>query len=313
MPQTIFERDFNPGFFTGWKGWRPENCPDLGADVPWAGTGAFWEQPITGAPVDTERTARLKSIDEPFGTAGGGKPDYLTGAHGTPYQTVDHVRGLTRVDPMNEPWWPFWTLQERLDAKAKYLPFPDPVRREGDPAGGGDHHWIGSDKKGRRLYEVISLVKQPNGTWQSTSITVWDTTRPWNEQPGGSIAIDTPVLPMLARHEEFAAGVIKHCVLYVATKYDRTFIAPARKSDGTEKGHPLRGGERLRLKAGTHLKHPEGSFERILCVCLETYGMIVSDKGGNAGLRMPQDPRLAKIDAKLRLTDFEVVQAVTDF
>jgi hypothetical protein len=85
----------------------------------------------------------------------------------------------------------------------------------------------------------------------------------------------------------------------------------ARKTDGTIPGHPLRAGERLRLRAD---RTPTTSSreEEALVQAMLSYGLIVTDRTSpDAGhnIRLPSDPTLSiDLTSQLRLTDFEVLR-----
>ncbi len=134
-------------------------------------------------------------MDIPLETAGGNVP-YKGFSYGLPYQLVDAAGVMTpaldktrpvTVDPDRGPQWPTEDLPLPLP--------PDVVRREGDPTGGFDKHWMGYDPAARVLYEVIQL----NRLWLADEenqfewtvgyngivgpVARWDTSKVWNAQP----------------------------------------------------------------------------------------------------------------------------------
>ena len=166
---------------------------------------------------------------------------------------LDKTRPVT-ADPDLGVQWP-----------TEYLPLPlppDVVRREGDPTGAFDKHWMGYDPTARVLYEVIQL----NRLWLADEenqfrwtvgyngivgpVARWDTSKVWNDpsQPPGVVATGVPLLPLIIRYDEYAAGSIDHAMFCVFPNYATEITGAARGGDGDIPGHPVRGGERLRLK-----------------------------------------------------------------
>lgn len=313
----------------GWAQWPVPTMPDL-VRTPWSWDRlAWWNQPVADAPVDLSRTNRLPVVDVPIVAQAGGPP-WQGVTSGFPYQVIaekGHPR--TKVWDEGRPmqWWP-------PKAPIAEVPLPAIVRRQCDPAGTGwDMHWIGWDPTEAAYWEAFYLRPNLNplygllgASWtvgyvgvHKPSAVRFDETKAWNApgQPLGTNAIGVPYLPLLARWDEIRTGRIGHALFGALPLYDSTWVAPARWSDGRAPGHPIRGGERLRLRPSAVERHRPGTVARVIAEALARYGWVCGDTSGRGVVELAMDRRmhdgadgligLAQAPLSFRLTDCEVV------
>jgi hypothetical protein len=330
VPVTVAEADAR----WDWSTWTVPTMPDLPAP-PWAGVpGCFWDEDVTARPVDEARTLTLGAVDVPM-HASAGAPPYIGVTWGLPYQLVDSTGPTTPVWDQSRPiTWNWFTPTFPIT----HVPLPPVVRRECDPAGGSDLHWYGYDPDKSVLWEAIGLMKPPLARWSTwgqcdwvsgyngggSGIMRWDTARPWDApgQPRGVVAAAIPQFPLIARWDEVAKGRIEHALYSTLPNYSPEKTGPARASDGDWVGHPVRAGERLRLKRSVVDTFPTGSAAHILATAMHEYGVVHSDRCGPRGTRtgvgafqLSADRRWHTGDGtvgplgrfELRLTDFDIV------
>lgn len=181
-----------------------------------------------------------------------------------------------------------------------------------------DNHLVLMDVADCKLYELWSVKgPDPDGSWTVGSGSVFDLTSnalPPDHTPS-SAASGLPVFAGIARADEVRAGTITHALSIPATLTQQGFIRPATnwQSDATYlKKLPLACGQpsfnfpalcadvlagtfvyddpnnapmglRLRLKASFDLS-PYTGDALVLLRAAQTYGLIVSDGSGTAGM-----------------------------
>jgi len=310
-------------------GWQPEQCPDLTRE-PWDGTAVPWRTPITAWSVDSARSIALTHADVnvkvDLGVPG---PVWDGAVAGMPFQTV-----------ANQPTTPVWDLARPVTWNwfsptfpIAHVPLPNVVRREGDPLGAWDRHAYIIDTGRNLLYELIQLDNTATNrfrTWWTTEwcagwngsgpgVAVWNMSKAWNGagQPGGIVAANVPHLPHFVRADELARGRITHALFMALADYAPGVTGYARRSDGTARDHPCRGGERLRLPADAVKWYEPGTPERIVAQALHEFGVIVGDRNDHSGsatskpgvIAAAQDPRLTAAwkGLGIRLSDLQVV------
>jgi hypothetical protein len=317
MPYTV--QEVESYFGPGWDSWPVPEMEPVKSE-PWAGIGdCFWNLDITNYPVDSDRTAALADVDVPIGGSAG-HPPWQGSTYGMPYQLITEAGPKTTVyDRSRGTWWEWF----RLRFPTVGIPLPGMVRREGDPnpPPNSDKHWIGYDQDAGILYETIQMNKGPalfnwgQSEWSigytgSGPLARWDCNKRWNEagQPIGVVASGIPLFPLIPRFDQWLLG-INHAMFLALPNYCAGLTPPARGYDGDLVNHPLRAGERLRLKYPT--TNP-------IAKAAAKYGFIVGDRNawnkgdykGVAGYTLTQDRRWTTVDLpQWRLTDFEVVVA----
>jgi hypothetical protein len=87
--------------------------------------------------------------------------------------------------------------------------------------------------------------------------------------------------PGLVRHDEVAAGEIRHAIRVTFARTQRGYVAPAThfaSSDSDPTLPPM--GLRLRLRADHDIAGLTGQA-RVIAVAMQRYGLIVADNGSN--------------------------------
>lgn len=324
---TRLVRDADAWYGPTWARWPVPTCPDLYDCAPWSwDESAVWRWNVTGAPADDARTARLAVVDETISAKAGNPPGppYTGASYGMPYQVVSSSTRTVRVWDESRPWWPL---------PVSRIPAPDPIRRMGDPVGGFDLQALLWNPDAQRLTEVgllrptqnplyswVARVRYTVGYAGGRGLVEWDTSRPWNAdgQPRGINAANLPILPLVARVDEVLAGGIRHALALALKRNARgEYVWPARNTDGPIAGHPVRMGERLRLKYDAVTRFPPLSAARELAEAAAVYGALLVDTGGIGSVDLSQDRRwyegvpglagLADVPFSVSLSDFEIV------
>ena len=183
-----------------------------------------------------------------------------------------------------------------------------------------DYHVLVVDSGNCKLYELWAGARQPDGSWNAGSGAVFDLKsnhlRP--DHWASADAAGLPILPLLIRYNEVAAGAINHPIRFLLpSNIQHNYVWPARHTDGwipSNTNAPPEG-IRLRLKSSVDTSSfPPQS--RIILTALKHYGMFLADRdgGGNNGLiqiaGVPDNrwdmKDLANLN-KIRFSDFEVV------
>src|ERR1700676_161630 len=131
-------------------------------------------------------------------------------------------------------------------------PYPVPSNAPVEGAGEeGDRHVLVLQKGTCKLYELYAASRSGAG-WEAGSGAVFDL-RSNALRPEGWTSADAaglPILPLLVRYDEVAAGEIKHAIRFTAPKTTRGYIWPARHF-ASRSDDPLLPpmGLRVRLKA----------------------------------------------------------------
>ena len=341
MPVTTAEADAR--YAADWSQWPVPQQADILVE-PWAGVpGSFWTEDISGRMVDAVRTKALVDVDVPI-TSHAGAPPWQGSSYGMPYQIIDSTAATTPVWDMSQPIrWSWFTPTFPI----VNVPLPDVVRREGDPVGSSDLHWIGFDPSKRVLWEAITVSKPPFARFQTwgrcdwiggyagggPAFSRWDTSKAWNAagQPTGVVAAGIPKLPLLVRFDQAARAIasgdpdatLGHAIFGVLPNYNPGRVAPARGSDGSMSAHPVRAGERLRLPWHRAREHKAGTLVRVIANTLARRGWVQADrtststvpKFGVGGFPMSLDCRwhqgagpIAPLGPfEFRLADFEII------
>jgi hypothetical protein len=157
-------------------------------------------------------------------------------------------------------------------------PIPANVKIEG----GGDRHALIVDRAACKLYELFGLERTGRG-WRAGSGAIWSL-RSNRVRPAGWTSADAaglPMLPGLARFDEYAKGSIDHALRFTVERSRRAYVYPARHfaSDLTGANLPPMG-LRVRLKAGFDTRGFPAQSRAVL-EALKRYGMLVADNGSN--------------------------------
>src|SRR5207247_321683 len=131
------------------------------------------------------------------------------------------------------------------------------------------------------LYELYRGVQNADASWNAVVGARYDlrsnVLRPegWTSADGAGL----PILPGLARHDEVAAGAIRHALRFTAPQTRNAHVWPARHtaSDKDDAALPPLG-QRFRLKASVDIARFSPANQVIL-QALKTYGMMLADNG----------------------------------
>ena len=171
-------------------------------------------------------------------------------------------------------------------------PIPKNVAIEGGRQSAGDRHAIIVDRSTCKLYELYALYPQGSG-WKAGSGAIWSLSSN-RLRPSGWTSADAaglPILPGLARYDEFKRGAIDHALRFTVSRTRKAFVYPARHyaSDLTDPSLPPMG-LRVRLKASFDTR-PYPPQARAVLEALKRYGMIVADNGSDWYISGAPDPR----------------------
>ncbi len=334
MPNLV--RNIDSSYALDWSKWPVPTMPDVPTE-PWAGIpGSFWRDDVRYLPIDAARTASLAAYNVPVRASAGAAP-YAGTSYGMPYSLVSETLLKTKVWDLARPvTWNWFTPTYPTVS----VPLPDTVRLEGDPNGSSDLHYYGFDPVAQVLYEMIVVSKSSLNylktlgqcEWTAgyaggaSGIARWDCKKTWNTpgQPQGVVAAGIPQFPLIVRWDEIKKGRIGHAVFGVLPNYNKAKIGAARGSDGDLLDHPVRAGERLRLKRSVVEKFALGTPARIIAQAMYEFGWIQGDRNqwaagswtGNGNFALSQDRRWSLGEGNIpplgtfevSLTDFEVVQ-----
>ena len=326
MPYITSEVD--AAYALDWSKWP---VPEMPAIPKWDGP---WNKLISTNVVDEARTAQLAKYNMPIKVGAGTQP-WAGSTYGMPFTLYNDKGPKTKVWDLSKPiTWNWFTPTFPIHNVA----LPHKVLREGDPVGSSDKHVYLIDPANKVFTEMILVHKTPANIFQTLfqtdwtasysgggqGVVRWDITKPYNAptQPKtGVVATAVPQTPMIVRWDEIQSGRIEHCVFGVLPNYAKEFTGWARASDGNSPGHPVRGGEMLRLKGSRIKDYAMGTPERIIAQALHEYGWFQGDRNGPGSdvgvgtfpLTMDRrwthgDGKIPGLkDMKLSLTDFEIV------
>jgi len=264
-----------------------------------------WNIDISAFPVNSNSANYVTSI----GSTAQLHPDFGTQISGVPWGIPYDVVAGTQPDVAMD----FVTYPAESDPGP--YPFPPDCPVEGGLAApaSSDRHALVVDKDHHLLYELYNAFPQSNGSWTAANGALFNLAsnamRPlgWTSADAAGL----PVFPGLARYDEVAAGAIRHALRFTVQTSQNTFVYPARhfaSSSSNANLPPM--GLRFRLKATANLSglSPEAL---IIATCLQHYGMMVADNGGNWFVSGAPDPNWNDADINtlktLHGSDFEAV------
>lgn len=239
------------------------------AKCPLFPSDSVFNTPIDTLPVDANSDAYINSI----GADTGLHPDFGAGLWngapiGIPYNIV----------PKKQPLLPVKFLYADESDRGPY-PIPTNPKIEG----GSDRHILMLQKKKCYLYELYAARQKKTGKWKAGSGAIWNlksnALRPdtWTSADAAGL----PILPLLARYDEVAAGEIRHALRFTANQTRGEFIWPARheaSSIADPNVPPM--GQRFRLKASFDVSGFSTQTQVIL-TALKKYGMFLADNGSD--------------------------------
>jgi hypothetical protein len=191
------------------------------------------------------------------------------GPIGIPYVTV----------PGTQTKYPAtFTYQSESDTGPYAIPLNAPI--EGGSASTGDRHATSIDTDNCILYEIFAAYPQAS-SWTGGSGAIFnllsDALRPatWTSADAAGL----PIFPGLVRHDEVAAGAIRHAIRFTVPQSQKAYVWPARHyaSSLTGAQYPPMGA-RFRLKASFDISGFSATNQVIL-TALKQYGMMLADNG----------------------------------
>jgi len=192
-------------------------------------------------------------------------------------------------------------------------PYPIPANPliEGGPNGDGDRHILLLDQRACKAYELFDTHRKGSG-WHAGSGAVFDL-RSNRLRPSGWTSADAaglPMIPLLVRYEEVAAGRIDHAIRITVPRSSGAFLWPARHQARTGGADDPPMGLRLRLKAGVNVsKFPPQA--RVVAEAMKKHGVIIADNGSSWFISGTQDSRWKNDQLRalggLSGSDFEAV------
>ncbi len=262
-----------------------------------------WNTPIAKLPVHAKSSAYLSSI----GTTRGLHADFGSGLYegqslGIPFIVVPSSQPGVKV-----------TFEYDDESDHALYPIPKNAPIEGGSSADGDRHILMVRAGECKLYEVGKAYPNPDGSWKVDAGAIWDL-KSNALRPSGWTSADAaglPILPGLVRHDEVAAGVIKHAIRFTAQRTQKAFVWPARHqaSSVVDPSVPPMGA-RFRLKASFNTSSYPKEVKVIL-EAMKTYGLILADNGSNWFISGTQDEAwnndILSSLSKVKGSDFEAV------
>jgi hypothetical protein len=251
----------------------PAPPASLSPRAPSLATEAAWNQDISKAPVDPRSGAYIAYINAHGDTHL--HPDFGSPRpYGFPYSVVGAGQPKLAIH--------YTAYGEESDPG----PFPVPARApvEGGNGSDGDRHVLVVDRADCKLYELYRAF--PRGGkrgWNADAGTEWDL-RSDARRPDSWTSADAaglPIFPGLVRHDEAAAGEIRHAIRVTFESTRDAWVHPASHCAGDTSNPaapPM--GLRLRLKAGYGLSGFSGPALAV-ATAMKRYGLIVADNGSN--------------------------------
>ena len=221
-----------------------------------------WNRPVDTLPVAANSATMVAAI----GLDRSLHPDFSnSGGYGIPYNIVGTSTPRT-------------TVSFEYDDESDHIGYPIPVNPRIE--GGSDRHLLMVETNECRLYELYA-ASASGGAWSAGSGATWElrsnALRP--ETWTSADAAGLPILPGLVRHDEVAAGEIRHAIRFTAPRTCDGYLYPARHEAGSGSCStypPM--GLRVRLRADVDLSG-FGPQARVVLVALQRYGAILADNG----------------------------------
>ena len=248
----------------------PQRSPIVGGCPVFPADNA-WNQDISQAPLHPNSAAIISSIQSNGGTRlhpdFGENPDY-----GIPFVVVPVGQPLVAIT--------YTAYGDESDPGPFPVPLDAPV--EGGAGSHGDRHVLVLRADTCDLFELYRAFRSGDG-WRADSGARFDL-RSNALRPLGWTSADAaglPILPGLVRHEDVAAGEIRHAIRVTFSETRRGYVLPATHfaSSSTDASLPAMG-MRLRLNGTFDTSQLTGQA-RVIAVAMQRYGLIVADNGSN--------------------------------
>lgn len=273
-----------------------------------------WNTRVDALPADPRSAEYVASIGEGANLKGDfGSGQYEGAPVGIPYVVV----------PMNQPkveirYAPFEGEEPAPDeSDAGPYPIPRGAPIEGGPRSKDDRHVIVVQQGSCTLFELYKAVPNPDGSWNAASGARFDLEGHELRNDGwtSADAAGLPIFPGLVRHDEVAAGEIRHALRFTAPKTRKAYVWPSRHyaSHSDDEALPPMG-QRFRLKAGVDITQ-FSKKNQVILRALKAYGMFLADNGSpwflsGAPHEAWNNDELNEL-RRLRGSDFEAVDTST--
>jgi hypothetical protein len=263
-----------------------------------------WDVSIAGLPVDRERTNRLVDLHSHIRCTRDSSNVRVPIKGGVPLQLAN-TKNTKVYEATAKPSWNNWF-------PSRQVPLPEVVYILSNT----DEQWFGVDPVRGLYYECSAIGPTLFGfpaPWRADRISVWDINRDWRTQRTGITAAKIPLWPMVPKVEKLLKGEpLGHSLHFVAAGYQGgDWVGIARGTDGPFDDHPLRSGERLRLRKD-RIPTVRNAQEQCIVDAMLNEGLILTDRTRwddltpGHSIRLPADARV-DIDLDIEITDFEVV------
>jgi hypothetical protein len=271
----------------------------------------WWNTKVTNAPVDPN-SAQIIALIASYSSNGGRlHPDFAPDS-GIPYCVVDENTPLVPVS-FGDP--------AESDAGAPGAPagYPIPAAATSDVrylenAGrsDGDRHLLVFDKDQRAAFELVQ-ARYTDGVWSASYGAVFKLDSNYR-RPEGWTSADASGLCVLAgllRYDElYGPWAIRHA-LRVSIARTNGHVWPASHTGARDAGAPPLG-MRLRMKKSVDVARYPLHLRKIF-TAMKTYGLIVTDRGGNMYVQGTMDERwnnavLNPIFYEHDISEFEVIE-----
>ena len=265
---------------------------------------SIFNKRIDALPVDANSNTYINFI----GASTGLHPDFGANWNGGPFG-IPYV-----VVPQSQPNVPVsFTYSSESDPGPYPIPPNAPI--EGGASSTGDRHVLVLQQGTCMLYEMYYAFPQNGGaSWTAGSGATWslgsNALRPagWTSADAAGL----PMLPLLVRYDEVAAGEIKHAIRFTINGTNGTYIWPARHRTTSPYNANLPPmGQRFRLKASVDISRFSHDTQVIL-TAFKRYGIIMADNGSNWYISGAPDSRwndstLVSEFKQIHGSDFEAV------
>ena len=150
-----------------------------------------------------------------------------------------------------------------------------------------DHHILVVDSDACRLWETYHSYPDAKGGWDIFGSASWDlrSNALRNDTWTSADAAGFPMLALLLRADEAAAGAIRHALRFTiqSNKIRKGYVWPARHltSNGTTSANLPPMGQLFRLKAGYAVPPTFHTQSKAIVAALKTYGMYIADGGSD--------------------------------
>jgi hypothetical protein len=252
---------------------------------------SFWNQPIAADAETDPRTERWTKLLE---TEPSGENWLINSEQWTiPLYEVDESTPLVRVGlhTLTPDERRIWHTQHAQFGHGRGFDLvPIPANATPDPR--GDAHLAAVDWTRRLVWDMWSLTRNPDGSWQSNTGMAYASDGPGVFRTedlgvvdgesvhfhGPSRAAGVPAVAGLILYDEVMAGEVRHKIA-AASRFCayKEFVFPAAWTDGIVEGG-IPEGTVVQLDPKLDLSQfPLTPEERIVCVALQRYGMVLVD------------------------------------